>query len=132
VGTLWRERPVPRPFVYIFLRVPNKQDLLIIQYHISLEVPGKAAASPWPLTGQRCPFLEPSLTYSSGHPVKYPFIQVPLAEFPWETGPPFPEPCFILFSEAPVNEPNRTLWKKLPFPEPPFIYLLESPINKVS
>jgi len=54
-GTLRRELPIPRPLFYIFLRVPNKQDLLIKQSHISLKVPGKAAASPWSPNGREMP-----------------------------------------------------------------------------
>jgi hypothetical protein len=66
-GTLWRQLPVPRPFDYIFLRVPNKQDLLKKQSHISLKFPEQPPLH-GPLMGERCPFPEPSFTYSSGHP----------------------------------------------------------------
>ena len=40
-GTLWRELPFPRAFIYVFLGVPNKQDLVMKQSHISLKFSDK-------------------------------------------------------------------------------------------
>ena len=49
---LWRDQPVSRPIFYIFLRVPNKNCLLMKQSYLSLEVPSEGAPShPWSPNG---------------------------------------------------------------------------------
>jgi hypothetical protein len=70
--------------------------------------------------GNRRPFPEPYLAYSSGSPVKEPYLQVPLTELPQtERDAPFSEPSFMSLKKSRKMNPLQVLqrgplWRELP------------------
>jgi hypothetical protein len=108
-------------YVIKFLLINNK-------FHPSLEDTMKGASIHVSQNGARIEidanFRSPYLAYPSASPVKDPFRQVPLIEFPQrerererERDVPFLEPSCIHLSKFPLNEPPSRIPSEPPYRE---------------
>ena len=103
-GSLWKQTPVSRVFLYISFRVPSKRTL----------PPGSPHRAP---TERDTPFPEPSFIYLSVPSKRTRPPQVPQWG-PYGERCPFPEPSFTL----PLIQHNLTFLSKSRVNEPPSMF----------